>query len=365
MNRVQDSYLETPATIAGVFFQDDPDKAWKNSMRTALKSTKALEDYLGMPLPKTTYPLFIPLTLAQEIKHLGQSSALWKQFVPHEEENDLSGLIDPIGDQLHSPTAQLIHRYSNRVLFMPTTVCPVMCRYCFRKNELQDNLDLFTSDFEKTLSYLQAHEEINELIFSGGDPLILTNEKIDFYLSEFSKIPHIKYIRFHTRTPVILPERVTDDFIETINRHKKAFSRFIINLHVNHTEELRSEVLEAINKLDEARIELISQTVLLKGVNDNVFQLQKLFENLIDLNIRPYYLHHPDVVKGANHFRLTLEEGRSLYGKLRKTLPGWGLPQYVIDIPEGFGKVPAFNPENISFSGQLLSKDLKTIVYKH
>jgi lysine 2,3-aminomutase len=365
MNKEQESFLKTPAIMAGVFFQDDPEKAWKESMRTAIKSTKALEEYLGVTLAKTIYPLFIPLNLANEMKQLGSSSALWKQFVPHEEENNPSGLVDPIGDQRHSPTAQLIHRYKNRVLFMPTTVCPVMCRYCFRKNELQDNLDLFTADFEKTLVYLHEHDEINELIFSGGDPLILTNEKIDFYLSAFSKIPHLKYIRFHTRTPIILPERVTDEFIETINLHKKSFSRFIMNLHINHTDELRTDVLEAIKKLDDGRIELISQTVLLKDVNDNLSQLQKLFETLIDYNIRPYYLHHPDVVKGANHFRLTLEEGRELYGKLRKTLPGWGLPQYVIDIPEGFGKVPAFNPENISFSGQLLSKDLKIIPYKH
>jgi lysine 2,3-aminomutase len=365
MNIDQDTFLKTPANLAGVFFQNDPEKAWKDSMRTAIKTQKALEEYLGHPVSKTNYPLFIPLLLAKEIKQKGSNSALWKQFIPDENENNPQGMIDPIGDQIHNPTSQLIHRYSNRVLFMPTTVCPVMCRYCFRKNELQENLDLFSADFEKTLNYLKAHNEINELIFSGGDPLILTNEKIDFYLNEFSKITHLKYIRFHTRTPVILPERITSNLIEVFNRYKKSFSRFIINIHINHTEELLPNVIEAIESLNEANIELMSQTVLLKNVNDNLLELKNLFETLTDLNIRPYYLHHPDPVKGGEHFRLTLEEGRKLYGQLRKSLSGWSIPQYVIDIPEGFGKVPAFNPENISFSGSLLSKDLKSITYQN
>lgn len=336
---------------------------WKDSFRTAFKDSKALEDYLQVPIHQTPYPIFIPRKLALKIKNGGTHSALWKQYVPTENENDNEGLLDPIGDLNHYKSAQLIHRYDNRVLFTPTTACPVVCRYCFRKNELYADEELFQADFKSTLAYLNAHPEINELIFSGGDPFILSDEKIDFYLEEFSKIPHLKFIRFHTRTPVVMPERITQQLVHLLKHFQKKFFKILVVVHINHTDEIDDEIKSMFTDLKNSGIEVLSQTVLLKDINDNTQTLLNLFQELIQLGIRPYYLHHPDLARGAMHFYLGLEEGRKIYAALRTKLPGWALPHYVIDLPEGRGKVSAFNPESFTFSGTLMTKDLELINY--
>lgn len=337
--------------------------SWKDSFRTAFKDSKALESYLQVPIAQTNYPIFIPKKLAQKIKQGGVNSALWKQFVPHEDENQMHGLKDPIGDQAHFKSAQIIHRYENRVLFTPTTACPVVCRYCFRKNELYSDEKLFQAQFTETFSYLTDHPEINELILSGGDPLILSDEKLDFYLEKFANIPHLKFIRFHTRTPIVMPERMTAQLIQLLQYHQKKFSKLILVIHTNHVDEIDHEVKLMFNELKKAGIEVLSQTVLLKNVNDTENDLTKLFLELIEHNVRPYYLHHPDLAHGAMHFYLNLEAGRKIYAALRTKLPGWALPHYVIDLPEGRGKVSAFNPESFSFSGKLITKDLDLADY--
>lgn len=336
---------------------------WQNDMRSGLKNKKELEAFLNCKIPETPYQFFIPKKLALKIKKLGPESVLWKQFIPSEEENNQSlqdeGLEDPIGDKAYQKPGQLIHRYKNRVLFLPTEKCPVYCRYCFRKNELGRNDDLFHPEFEKSLAYLNTHPEINEVIFSGGDPLILSDKKIFNYLKEFSKIPSIKYIRLHTRVPMIIPGRINDDFLQILKFGVKSFSSFALSIHLNHLDEIDSEVEKRIEKLQIKGLTLLSQTVLLNGINDTPEDLKALFYKLIELKIRPYYLHHPDQVKGGMHFYVPLKKGREIYSTLHNSLPGWAVPQYVIDIPGGEGKVSAFNPENLEFSGQLISKSGK------
>lgn len=334
---------------------------WKTEFQTAFKTLPALYDYLNWPLAESlqvvasTYSLFIPKTLAKRIKEHGPDSALARQFLPALEELQGNGLFDPIGDKTHTKAPQLIHRYHSRALFTPTTVCPVHCRYCFRKNELNSGEDFFSPDFEKTLNYLKNHPEISEIIFTGGDPLTLSDEKISYYLKEFSQIPSIKDIRFHTRYPVILPQRITDEFTYTLRTFTSHFRTISIAIHCNHREEIGVESKESILKLTE--FHLLSQTVLLKGVNDNQSELLKLFNLFLELGIRPYYLHHPDQVKGGMHFYLPLKTGRKLYHSLRNLLPGWALPHYVIDIPQGYGKISAINPESLDYSGELISRD--------
>lgn len=326
---------------------------WQEEMRTALKSGKELSDFFNCEVAQTPYSVFLPKLFARKIKHAGPQSVLWKQFIPQEEENAPEGLIDPIGDQVYLKAPQLIHRYKNRALFLPTTTCPVICRYCFRKNELSFSQELFFPRFNETLDYLKKNPQIEELIFSGGDPFILSDEKITFYLEEFAKIPSLKFIRFHTRTPIILPSRITENFVNIFK--KNLFKKVNIAIHVNHSDELDQEVREAIQKMD--GIDLISQTVLLKGINDDAKVLKELVHNLISLNIRPYYLHHPDKVKGGMSYYLELNEGRKIYNSLKDEVPGWGLFHYVVDIPQGRGKTPAFNPEAFDFSGNLIGKD--------
>ncbi len=314
---------------------------WKKSLRSALKNNSELNAYFNLSI-NCSYPHFIPIKLAKKIKKSGPNSALWKQFVPDELENSSlqeKGHIDPIGDQLHHKSAQLIHRYKNRALFLPITACPVICRYCFRKNELDlENFegDLFIPDREKTLNYLQEHPMIEEIIFSGGDPLIMNNEKIESYLQLFSTITSIKYIRFHSRVPVILAERITHKLVALFQKFSWRFT-FIFVIHCNHQEEIDDEEEAAILKLAECS-QLLSQTVLLKGVNDDSRTLRDLILKLQKLKVRPYYLHHPDKVKGGMHFYLEKSTGLIIYKELRQLIPGWMLPHYVVDDPEGSGK---------------------------
>ncbi len=331
--------------------------SWTEEFRDALKNSKDLKDFFQTDFPEVTYPLFIPRTFAEKIKMAGPASALWKQFLPNENENDqTTGRLDPIGDKVHAKNNQLIHRYHNRVLFTPTTVCPVLCRYCFRKNELTANDEIFQQNFSEAKIYLQQNPEINEVIFTGGDPLILSNEKLAFYLQEFSEIENIKFIRFHTRTPIILPSRIDEGLLAILQSAQTLFKRSMVMIHVNHVSELTSDVNAAITALTDNGIEVFTQSVLLKGVNDTTEDLYQLFSALADLKVKPYYLHHPDEARGAMHFYLSLEAGRRIVHQLHNLLPGWALPQYVIDIPGGEGKVSALNPESFTFSGTLINR---------
>lgn len=336
--------------------------SWQDEFKNALKSSEDLQNFFDTSIPHTHYPLFIPVNFAEKIKRHGENSPLWKQFIPMREEVDnKSGRYDPIGDTTYSKGNQLIHRYHNRVLFTPTTVCPVMCRYCFRKNELAEKDELFNQNFNEAKNYLRSHPEINEVIFTGGDPLILSNEKLAGFIQDFAEIESLKYIRFHSRTPVIIPSRIDEGFIEIMTSARYLFKRAMLMIHINHADEIDYEVEEAINRLTEAGVEVFSQTVLLKGVNDKTETLAELFTRLAELKVLPYYLHHPDEALGAMHFYLSLEEGRRIVQPLHDLLPGWALPQYVIDIPGGEGKISAINPESFSFSGTLLNRHGKEI----
>jgi len=334
---------------------------WQKEFSDSIKTFEEASLFFDFSFSKNNYPLFIPKNFAKKILKSGVNSPLWMQFLPSSLENSTLGMYDPIGDKIHSKNNQIIHRYENRLLFTPTTVCPIACRYCFRKNELTNHDEIFDPNFQETTKYLNEHTEVNEIIFTGGDPFILSNEKIAFYLEEFSKISHIKYIRFHTRTPIILPSRIDSGLISVLKNYSRKFSRLMIMIHTNHALEFDLEVEDAIKVIHENQIELFSQTVLLKGVNDRTQILKELFIKLIELKVTPYYLHHPDQVMGAMHFYLALEEGRKIFAPLHNQLPGWALPKYIIDIPGGEGKINAFNPENFVFSGNLLNRHGKLI----
>ncbi len=308
---------------------------WQDELRQSFKSIDELETFFQTTFPKTSQPVFLPTRLANEIKKHGINSPLGKQFLPHHDENKNLGFLDPIGDLKPGPLPYFIHRYENRALFFPTTVCPVQCRYCFRKNNLHNKELNLNASFEKIDRYIEKHTEINEIIFSGGDPFILSTEKLKACLDFFSCYQPIKFIRFHTRVPSILPSRIDDELCEMLNTFKNRFHLTIV-IHTNHSDELTDDVIHGIEKL--SPFNFLSQTVLLKNVNDHEEALEKLFKTLNHLHIRPYYLHHPDPVKGGMHFYLSEEKGLKIYQNLRKKLSGWMLPQYVIDSPEASGK---------------------------
>jgi len=312
-------------------------ETWQEIFKTSLKNHADLESYFDRSFAKTSYPVFIPLPLAKKIKILGPDSALARQFLPHIDENLATGLVDPIGDHKRLVGGQLIHRYHNRALFLPTSICPVQCRYCFRKNELHSNDEMFKNEQSEIVKYLNSHPEIEEVIFTGGDPFILSNEKLLEYLKMFEQTP-IKYLRFHSRTPVIIPQRIDNGLLEVLDLATKHFKRVHLAIHINHMTEMDDLFFEKIKMLQKTSVELLSQTVLLKDVNDNVEDLLLLFKQLVEFGIRPYYLHHPDKVKGGMHFYLETSIGKKIYSELRQNLPGWALPQYVIDNAEGTGK---------------------------
>ena len=331
---------------------------WTQEFKDSLKTREDFQSFFQVDFPEIKYPLFIPKVFATKILKAGPGSPLWNQFLPSSEENNIAiGRLDPIGDKIHAKNNQLIHRYENRALFTPTTVCPVLCRYCFRKNELAASDEIFDQKFQEAKAYLKANPEINEVIFTGGDPFVLSNEKIGFYLQEFSEIDSIKYVRFHTRTPIILPSRIDEGLLAILESAKALFKRSMVMIHVNHESELTDDVISAIEKLTEHNIELFSQSVLLKGVNDTTVALYNLFLKLSDIKVKPYYLHHPDEALGAMHFYIGLPEGRRIFAPLHNKLPGWALPQYIIDIPGGEGKIPAFNPESFEFLGELINRN--------
>lgn len=301
------------------------------------------------------YPQSIPREFDDYLSTFPNHHPMKKQFIPsHEEITNTNGLYDPIGDSLHSKENGIIHRYKNRLLFTPTTVCPIQCRYCFRKNELAQRDELFKASINELISYLQNHQEINEVILTGGDPLMLSNDKIETIFKNLTGL--VDYIRFHTRAPVIIPKRIDNDFIRLLKSYEPHFKIISIAIHTNHPDELYPAVDECIELLKSTKVKLLSQTVLLKDVNNNLETMTSLFKNLSERGVQPYYLHHPDKVKGAMHFYLPLIEGRELYGKLRDELPGFMLPHYVIDPSNGRGKTLAYNGESLDFSGSLIDR---------
>lgn len=246
-------------------------------------------------------------------------------------------LADPIGDDAHSPVKGIVHRYPDRVLLKPVHVCAVYCRFCFRREKVGPGSEtLTTEEMNKALAYIRNTKEIWEVIVTGGDPFVLSPRRLRDIMSALNEIPHVQVIRFHTRVPVADPQRVTDEMVEALQSEKAVY----VVLHVNHARELTEQVRGAVQKFIKAGIPLLSQSTLLKGVNNDASVLEELFRKLTATKVKPYYLHHPDLAPGTSHFRLSIKEGQELTSSLLGKLSGIAQPHYMLDIPGGFGKVP-------------------------
>jgi lysine 2,3-aminomutase len=267
------------------------------------------------------------------------------QFVPDARELIIrpEELCDPIGDHTLSPTKGLTHRYPDRVILAATQTCEVYCRFCFRRETVGADGALPDADLAKALDYVRSHPDIWEVILTGGDPMVLSPRRIAALLAQIADIPHVDIIRFHTRIPVVAPQRVTNALIAAL----KVRPTVHIVIHTNHAQELTPDACAALGRLADAGIPLLSQTVLLKGVNDNPDTLATLFRALVRNRVRPYYLHHCDLARGTSHFRTTIAEGQAIMAALRGRLSGICLPTYVLDIPGGHGKVP-IGPEYLA-----------------
>jgi len=263
-----------------------------------------------------------------------------RQFIPSAAETEIAPgeLADPIGDEARSPVKGIVHRYPDRVLLKPLHACPVYCRFCFRREKVGPGGEaLSAAELEAAMAYIRAHPGIWEVILTGGDPLMLAPRRLAGLLAALDAIPHVAVVRVHSRVPVVDPDRVTDELVQALRP-----GRVVVwmGIHCNHARELTAAARAAVARLADAGLPLMAQTVLLKGVNDDVETLEQLMRALVAARVKPYYLHHPDLVRGTGHFRVSIERGQALMKALRGRLSGLAQPTYVLDVPGGHGKVP-------------------------
>jgi lysine 2,3-aminomutase len=288
------------------------------------------------------YAVAIPPELAALIDPNDPGDPIARQFVPDPAELSLSPgeRSDPIGDDAHAPVEGIVHRHPDRVLLKLVHVCPVYCRFCFRRAMVGPGgrPSLSREEFEAACAYIRGRPEVWEVILTGGDPLILSARKLQEAMRTLAAIDHVRIIRIHTRVPVAAPERITPDLVGAL---RVANAATYVALHANHPRELTAAARAACARLIDAGIPMLSQSVLLKGVNDDAETLATLMRAFVEARIKPYYLHHADLAPGTAHLRTTLAEGQALIRGLRARASGLCQPAYMLDIPGGAGKVPA------------------------
>ena len=288
------------------------------------------------------YAVAITPAMAELIDPQDPADPIARQFVPDPRElaTTPEESADPIGDHRWTPVEGVVHRYPDRVLLKVVHVCPVYCRFCFRREMVGPEGDggLTGARLDQAIAYIASHPEIFEVILTGGDPFMLSPRRAAELTARLAAIDHVKVLRWHTRVPIADPERVTGELVQAIRHRGKAV---FVAVHANHARELTPAAGAAIGRLVDAGIPVLSQTVLLKGVNDDPATLEALLRGLVALRVKPYYLHHADLAPGTSHWRTSLADGQRIVKALRGRLSGLCQPTYVIDIPGGYGKVPA------------------------
>lgn len=265
-----------------------------------------------------------------------------RQVVPRMEETHTAGweMSDPCGEDSHSPVPGLVHRYPDRVLFLVTDRCAAYCRYCTRSRLVSNAAGYdFHPEFDRQIAYVEQHPEVRDVLLSGGDPLLLSDDKLGYLLSRLRAIPHVEFLRIGTRIPVFLPQRITPALCELLRK----FHPLFVSIHSNHPRELTPKVREALGRLADVGIPLGNQSVLLSHVNDDPEVMKALVHKLLMCRVRPYYLYQCDLIAGSDHLRASVRKGLEIMESLRGHTTGYAVPQYVIDAPGGGGKVPV-NP---------------------
>ncbi|KRA46187.1 lysine-2,3-aminomutase-like protein [Devosia sp. Root635] len=311
---------------------------------TAIKTVNGLvdaglSDGMGLDAVAAKYAIAITPDVAALIDPSDLDDPMAKQFVP-----TLAELVttpeeraDPIGDLTHSPVEGIVHRYPDRVLLKAVHVCPVYCRFCFRREMVGPaGLGTLTGpELDAAVGYIADHPEIWEVILTGGDPLVLSPRRLAEIMARLAGIEHVKIVRFHTRVPVVEPERVDDGMVAALRSSGKTT---YLAVHANHPREFTEAARGALARLADGGVVLVSQSVLLKGVNDDIETLAGLMKAFVENRVKPYYLHHPDLAPGTSHFRVSIEDGQALVTALRGRISGLARPTYVLDIPGGYGK---------------------------
>ncbi len=307
----------------------------------ALKALGLVDDDAALAAVAARYAIAITPDMAALIDRTDAADPIARQFVPSVDElivkPEENG--DPIGDAAHTPVPGVVHRYKSRALLKVISACPVYCRFCFRREMVGPGQapPLSGEDLDAALAYLAAHEEISEVILTGGDPFMLSPRRAIEIMNRLEAMPHVRVIRWHTRVPVVDPGRVSVAFVDAITATSKAVW---VAIHANHPRELSEGAHAAIARLRKAGVALVSQSVLLKGVNDDPDVLAALMEGFIALGVKPYYLHQADLAPGTSHLRTTIAEGQALMKALQARVSGLAMPTYILDIPGGVSKAP-------------------------
>lgn len=311
-----------------------------SKLAQTLRGLVAPERLPALEAVAARYAVAITPPMAELIEAADPHDPIARQFVPDIAELDTRAdeLADPIGDDVHAVSPGLIHRYPDRVLLKLVQVCAVYCRFCFRRETVGPGAEHLSPEaLERALAYIRDHGEIWEVILSGGDPLVVSPRRLKALMAALAAIAHVKVVRFHTRVPVVAPERVTADLVAALR--PEGITTWVA-IHANHAREFTPQARAAIAALADAGIPLVGQTVLLRGVNDTPEALGGLMRAMVENRIKPYYLHHGDLAPGTAHFRTSLDEGQALTRSLRGHYSGLCQPTYVLDIPGGHGKSP-------------------------
>lgn len=323
---------------------------WHWQLRNRITSLEQLEPMLRLSKEERAGILFAPGKLSLAITpHFfnlidpdDPACPVRRQVIPRIEESEVAHgeSPDPVGEESTMPVPGIVHRYPDRVLFLVTDRCAAYCRYCTR-SRLVSNAQAydFHPELEQGLAYIAAHPEIRDVLLSGGDPLLLSDAKLDALLGRLRAIPHVEFIRIGSRIPVFLPQRVTPELCDALRRHGPVW----LSIHVNHPKEVTAELAAACERLSFAGVPLGNQSVLLRGVNDDEEVMRSLVHRLLMIRVRPYYLYACDLIEGSSHLRVPVERGIEIVRSLRGHTTGYAVPQFVIDAPGGGGKVPV-NP---------------------
>jgi EF-P beta-lysylation protein EpmB len=334
-----------------VSIQAPPDskqkELWKTELSESISSSEELLHELELEhlltdfiQHKPAFRLRVPRPYAAKIQKGRADDPLLLQVLPTLRENEKTGSIDPVGDLAAMPTPGLLHKYHGRALLITTGACAIHCRYCFRRHFPYSETSDQTSIRSDTIEYLHKHSEIQEVILSGGDPLMLDDTKLANLCAELETVPHIKWLRLHTRLPVVLPSRINQSLLQWM---QKSRFRITVVIHTNHANELTHKEMLALQRLQNIRVTLLNQSVLLKDVNDNPTALIELSQRLHDCGVVPYYLHLLDKVRGAMHFDVNHEKACNLQAELRSSLPGFLVPKLVREIANTDSKTAIFD----------------------
>jgi lysine 2,3-aminomutase len=359
------------------FWHDVSDQDW-NDWRWQLKHRITTVEQLQKFLPTLTPEEFAGAKLANHklalaitpyffnlIDPADENCPIRLQVIPKESETHTAPweMSDPCGEDSHSPVPGLVHRYPDRVLFLVTDRCASYCRYCTRSRLVSNASGYdFHPEFDKQIAYIASHPEIRDVLLSGGDPLLFSDEKLEFLLNKLRAIPHVEFLRIGTRIPIFLPQRITPELCAML----KQFHPLFLSVHTNHPRELTTEARAAIGRLADAGIPLGNQSVLLKNVNDDVTVMKALVQKLLMCRVKPYYLYQCDLISGSAHLRASVAKGLEIMEQLRGHTAVYAVPQYVIDAPGGGGKVP-INPEYVLCrnAGRVLVRNYEGKIFEY